>query len=34
MLAEIELNMLRKGQYPQEPGYPISPAVFFYRPAA
>uniref|UniRef100_UPI00056E833F IS6 family transposase n=1 Tax=Xenorhabdus bovienii TaxID=40576 RepID=UPI00056E833F len=30
LLAGIELvSMLRKGQYPQEPEYPISPAAFF-----
>ncbi|CDH33436.1 hypothetical protein XBI1_2650014 [Xenorhabdus bovienii str. Intermedium] len=23
--------MLRKGQYPQEPEYPISPAAYFYQ---
>ncbi|MDE1493475.1 IS6 family transposase [Xenorhabdus bovienii] len=32
LLAGIELvSMLRKGQYPQEPEYPISPAAFFYQ---
>ncbi|PHM51517.1 integrase [Xenorhabdus hominickii] len=35
VLAGIELvSMLRKGQYPQEPGYPLSPAAFFYQLAA
>ncbi|MDE9563451.1 IS6 family transposase [Xenorhabdus bovienii] len=32
LLAGIErVSMLRKGQYPQEPEYPISPAAFFYQ---
>ncbi|WP_370688999.1 IS6 family transposase [Xenorhabdus aichiensis] len=32
VLAGIErVCMLRKGQYLQEPEYPISPAVYFYR---
>jgi transposase-like protein len=32
LLAGIELcSMLHKGQYPQEPGCPISPAAFFYQ---
>ncbi|MDE9566055.1 IS6 family transposase [Xenorhabdus bovienii] len=32
LLAGIELvSMLRKGQYPQEPGYPILPAAYFYQ---
>ncbi|MBC8949891.1 transposase [Xenorhabdus sp. TS4] len=32
VLAGIErVSMLRKGQYPQEPEYPISPAAFFYQ---
>ncbi|MGJ0630343.1 IS6 family transposase [Xenorhabdus bovienii] len=35
VLAGIELvNMLRKGQYPQEPECPLSPAEFFYQLAA
>ncbi|MEQ1965599.1 IS6 family transposase [Xenorhabdus nematophila] len=32
VLAGIErVSMLRKGQYPQEPEHPISPAAFFYQ---
>jgi transposase-like protein len=32
LLAGVELvSMLRKGQYPQEPECPISPAAFFYQ---
>jgi transposase-like protein len=32
LLIGIELvNMLRKGQYPQEATCPISPADFFYQ---
>ncbi|WP_038201890.1 DDE-type integrase/transposase/recombinase, partial [Xenorhabdus bovienii] len=35
VLAGIELvNMLCKGQYPQEPECPLSPAEFFYQLAA